>query len=1116
MKLNPLIINEKHRQEWLESAVDPEIIALNIESLKGDEPYQRLLYNWDGDRVHKDAQWRQARKRYGHIENGGWWCNGVDILNPGYETDWGCFKPDRQRTENRDGKQRTIKYEHPPNTSTEVFALKVPRHIWEKISDRYNIPIGEATDFWQWVIDNPVPLFITEGAKKAGALLTAGYVSVALPGIWNGVKSPKDSEGNKIGVTALIPQLKVFTQQQDREIHFCFDQESKRQTRREINKAIGSTGKLFKKAGCSIRVVSWQPGLGKGIDDVLAGLGEKTVDLHKWADDFETWQTKQLTELTFPIALELNSRYLGSFAPPANAKLICLKAPKGTGKTEWLTEQVQELIQNRIDNGGKVLIITHRIQLGQALCNRFGVDYVSELRGDSSTKGIFGYGLCVDSLHPKSQAAFNPKDWEGAWIIIDECEQVFWHLLSAPTEVKKHRVAVLRCLKETIEVVLASNGKIFLSDADLSDCSIEYVQALAGFELKPWIAVNNWKPEKGWDIYNFEGKNPSALIAETVKMLKDGKKLFLCLSGQKKKSPWGTQNLEAYYSGKFPEKRILRIDSESIADPNHPAFGCMEHLNEILGNYDIVLVSPTIETGVSIDIRGHFDAVIGIFQGVQTVDSVRQMLARVRDNCPRYIWCKKIGNSRNRIGNGEISVNSLLASQHMVAKANIDQLRKSDFEDEFDTDFQLPSLIMWAKKAAVVNLGMKDYRKNIIKALQEEGHRIISAISLDEDAIEEVKEEIKETKEINYAAECEDVAKAELIKDDEFKKLKDKKAKNEEDRLRYRKKSLENSYKIDVTPELVVKDDNGWYSHIRLDYYLHIGREHLSIREKNLVKSLLESGEGAIFKPDFNKSALGTKIALLDWLGFDRLLEDRQFCNNDAVICEIAEKIKSHRFEMKAVLGISISAKTKPMQLAQQLLGLIGYSFPFLRKQGGRGQQIRIYGTAAADFERDKDGEIIKGEDGLAIPLSDEREKVFAAWLVRDREALEKDAKDKRAEEMRIEQAKAMEMRREELTRKREFEKATGTGLYQPLAKVQKSDIKSLEIEETHLNQQSPETQKSDFELLVDQLELCQNADEFRLVADMHNSEKLEDAILFADNKHLLRTWQKAETLIAV
>lgn len=167
------------------------------------------------------------------------------------------------------------------------------------------------------------------------------------------------------------------------------------------------------------------------------------------------------------------------------------------------------------------------------------------------------------------------------------------------------------------------------------------------------------------------------------------------MSGQKKKSRWGTQNLESYLRKRFPDKRMLRIDRESIGDPNHEAYGCMTNLNAVLPLYDIVLASPTIETGVSIDCI-HFTSVWGIFQGVQTTDSVRQALARVRDNVPRYLWAKTTGI--NRIGNGATSIRSLLASQHKLVKANINQLVQADFNDPIDTEFQQPSLTCWAKK----------------------------------------------------------------------------------------------------------------------------------------------------------------------------------------------------------------------------------------------------------------------------------------------------------------------------------------------------------------------------------------------------------------------------------
>ena len=71
-----------------------------------------------------------------------------------------------------------------------------------------------------------------------------------------------------------------------------------------------------------------------------------------------------------------------------------------------------------------------------------------------------------------------------------------------------------------------------------------------------------------------------------------GGRPFISVDGQKAKSKWGTQNLEAYLAQLFPDKRILRIDAESIADPNHPAFGCIDNLNQVLPLYDIINCVP--------------------------------------------------------------------------------------------------------------------------------------------------------------------------------------------------------------------------------------------------------------------------------------------------------------------------------------------------------------------------------------------------------------------------------------------------------------------------------------------------------------------------------------------
>ncbi len=120
-----------------------------------------------------------------------------------------------------------------------------------------------------------------------------------------------------------------------------------------------------------------------------------------------------------------------------------------------------------------MLVVTHRIQLGRAICADIGIDWIEERR-TSETQGLLGFGLCIDSLHPESQARFNPQDWKGAILIFDELEQIIWHLLNSVTCSEK-RVIILEQLKELIQTVHATGGLIIGQDADLSDVSVKYL-----------------------------------------------------------------------------------------------------------------------------------------------------------------------------------------------------------------------------------------------------------------------------------------------------------------------------------------------------------------------------------------------------------------------------------------------------------------------------------------------------------------------------------------------------------------------------------------------------------------------------------------------------------------
>lgn len=967
-------------QEWLNSCVDEQLIKLNVTKLEGMSPSEHLLYSDELPRRNDGRLTHHILKRYEHTEQGGWWCSGVDVIT-GDEDLWGCFKPKQPRLSY--DQKKLIKYEHPPQTPTGIFALRVPLHLWATIAQQYQIEftpdMADETQpdggFWQWVMDHPsIPLCITEGAKKAGALLSAGYVAIALPGINNGYRTPKDELGNRIGKSYLIPQLNKLTYGR-REIYLTFDQDSQPNTIKAVNHAIRKLGYLLTQTGSQVKVIHWNPEQGKGVDDLLVNDGKKAFDdCYQKALPLEIWKAREFTQLTHETSLEVNARYLPSLMISDTAKLVGIKSGIGTGKTEALVKVVKQAIANH----QKVLVIGHRIKLVEQLCQRFGLPYITEIN-EYSYQTFIGYGLCIDSLHEKSQAKFNPQDWQDALVIIDEVEQVIWHCLNSET-CTNNRVSILRCFKQLIQTIVAGKGRIFVADADLSDVSLDYLITLSGIDLQPFIIQNNWKPTltETWQAYHYPETNPKRFLEGLVDHIRQGGKPFICLSAQKITSKWGTQTLEFYLKKQFPNANILRIDSQSLTDPNHDAYQCIPRLNEILINYDIVLSSPAIETGVSIDIKDHFTSVWCLAQGIQTPTSVVQSLGRIRDNIPRYLWLASYGF--NKVGNGSTSIPNLLTSGHRLTNLNIRFLQQADLEslDDLDTGFQAESLLCWGKIAVRVNAQMIHYRETIISFIKAANHHINLVKKYKKEKTNKKKslarsknkltETIEEVRENNYRLDCEKVAQSQDLSDEEYQMIKKSLVKTTKERRQLRKYDLKRRYYLPVTPQLVVLDNEGWYQKLRIHYFLTIGRNYLADRDTIVAKKLIEQGQGSIFLPDFNGRQLGAIIGTMEVLGINILLKNmgRKLINIDDDLKKMANLAINNRQDIKTIMGIGIAKNASPITIIRRLLDKIGYGLTCCGTKTINKKRVRLY---------------------QVVTPNDNRQKVFQQWLLKDQNA---------------------------------------------------------------------------------------------------------------------------------
>lgn len=155
------------------------------------------------------------------------------------------IRPDSPRQQQRKGKAREIKYEWPANVPACLDVL--PRFA----GDLKNVL---------------VPIWFTEGAKKADALATVnrGILPISLNGVWAWCK--KDGQGRR----QLLPDFDGL-ELRGRPVVLAFD--SDYADKPEVRFALHDFARLLSKRGASVQILTLPHGAGgakQGVDDAIA------------------------------------------------------------------------------------------------------------------------------------------------------------------------------------------------------------------------------------------------------------------------------------------------------------------------------------------------------------------------------------------------------------------------------------------------------------------------------------------------------------------------------------------------------------------------------------------------------------------------------------------------------------------------------------------------------------------------------------------------------------------------------------------------------------------------------------------------------------------------------
>lgn len=950
-------INPNHLTEWQQSGVDRELISFNVSSLSGLSVYDYLLYALPEKNRRNDGRLRdKIFKRYQHLEHGGWYIAGEDPDSNWIDVcAWGRFKPDRPRSQS-DGK--SIKYESPPKTPNRVTYFRIPPSIWNSIASRYGIkrylsPLAlrltarkQPVNFWQWVEDTPeIPVILTEGEKKAGALLSQGYAAISLPGIWGGRNAKAIDPQQKLH-NDLLPLAKG-----GRTFIPFFDYDRKQSTRENVYKAILATGKAIEDAGCKCKV-ALLPGPEKGVDDFIAAKGDSasshlariinnahTLEEYKWIGNPTDEEL-----IKYAPEKSINTPYLTD-AQEVNLDrpgVIGIKSEMATGKTTLVRDYRRTYPDRRF------LVIGHRISLLRELSlpHKLNTTMYSEI-SQNQLASESALSITVDSLH-KLATEGNNYDC----ILIDEARQVVRHILMAST-CKQYRHKIISIL----QYLIRNAHQVIIADAHLDDLTIDFFMTMRAESEAPLI-IHNTYTHPSRPVFYYEGKDYTALLTKLIAAVEQDKKV-MAVSDSKSI----VEKLEQILIDRFtltgdPDKGksklnkiVWSIHADNSGSEENQNF--INNISEAVKDVDVLLASPSLCTGV--DIQGeHFDEVYGFFNNVSlTATDCLQALHRYRNSVPLHVWVAP----RPSFGYQDTNANLIRNKKKQLSDFNNLAL---DIDPE--TGKQTP-LLYWAfelycQVEAECNRSLNNLRDHLHRLLARMGYEI-TVIDTPSDA--EAKEQIKEATKKVTEHQIKQVTNAPKINREQYLSLKNKPYLTPEEQYEMERFRIEDSYGIEVNEDLVRRDKKGAYlgQLIALEAILSPPsgervdpktKQKQPIPPKIVMDKDLWELDNLPFLPD--RQHFCAQWFVWHCLGMNkilsRLLAGEEYCETDPDVLMLAEKVGKCRQVIKDNLGFWIPVNSSPTWILGMLIRKLGLKTRS-RKVGSSGEQVTYYSLATEE-----------------------------------------------------------------------------------------------------------------------------------------------------------------------
>lgn len=617
-------------------------------------------------------------------------------------------------------------------------------------------------------------------------------------------------------------------------------------------------------------------------------------------------------------------------ALPFKEGVTMLQSPKGSGKTEWLKQQVAECKEK----GLRVLLVGHRQALLKSMSERVGLTcyfYLDEGKLRNNTPSDY-YAICLDSMTKLLKPEIDKFDV----VIIDESEQVFAHLTQDTLGDKRRPTVTM--LFHYLGVARAT----LYCDADLGSITVEAAYQVASANTPVRFLVNEFKARGEYiDLYESEHH----LIAEVVKAIEAGGTHYVATNSREK-----AKHLQELVMTKFSELKTRLVTSEQATDPDTQYF--IGNIKTEVLNYGVVIASPSLGTGVDITFPGNvpeIDTVFGFFySGVNTHFDIDQQLCRVRHPKSIKVW---ISPKRFNFETDPEAIGSELVASREANDAIIGYTRTG--KEVIDASY----LAIFAQVTAVKRASLNDLYGNFVRYRESQGWTI-RIVEKDATVANEAGQLAQAAKQKVKGKEMADVVSAAPLSETQYKALQDRQktqklSEHEVDSMRHYE--AESFYGQSVNENLLLLDDGGKYrDKVRLAELVFTDAP--DVLGTSYDETLREDVRGG-FASDAKNSALKPKI-LRDLLRFAGLADGWSAIRPDVLITQsglgaFVNAMVENKLRLEQLFGISLRGDLhrKPISSVQQILGLIGLRLPCVSIKKSGKQKIRYHQVCPDSLE---------------------------------------------------------------------------------------------------------------------------------------------------------------------